>query len=254
MTNVPPLNKRQRALCGDGENIASTIRYAENERGAVHTEKVRLHRRAQIGKNWDGTAANDNIAWPLATALIREGNAELLKAAMYYRKVHDTAKSNALLGGRTASIGDGMALDRYSYVRPNGTVTYARPKQKKSADVDIPARQYTAPPSYENLFPSSEEIKVSNWSNIPKPYKGDEPVNNMIDAQARLVQLRQRLGVLAEPLELAVVDGATYREVGNAAGIANKAGSEGAGRALIHAALVSVRDMIGNVTRSDLAA
>jgi hypothetical protein len=247
------VSRKTKALVGDGSDLAPRSVYAEHEREAVHTEKVRLHRRAQIGKDWDGTAANDNIAWPLATSLIREGNTELLKAAMYYRKVHDTAKSNALLGGRTASIGDGMALDRYSYVRPNGTVTYARPKQKKSADVDIPARQYTAPPSYDNVVLASEEVKVSNWSNIPKPYKGDEPVNNMIDAQSRLVQLRQRLGVLAEPFEMAVVDGATYQAVGNASGIADRNGSIAAGRAIVHMALVAIRDAIGDVKRSDLA-
>ncbi|MBX4941162.1 hypothetical protein [Rhizobium binae] len=254
MKNLATPTKRQRIISGDGADLPARTSYADHERDGVRYQKARLAIRAQKGKDWDGTAANDNIAWPLATALIREGNTELLKAAMYYRKIHDTAKSNALLGGRTASIGDGMALDRYSYVRPNGTVTYARPRQKKSADVDIPARQYTAPPSYDNVVIASEEIKVSNWSNIPKPYKGDEPVNNMIDAQARLVQLRQRLGVLAEPLEMAVVDGATYQAVGNASGIADRNGSIAAGRAIVHMALVSIRDAIGDVKRSDLAA
>jgi len=243
-----------KALIGEGDDLPARMNYAEHEREGVHAQKSRLAIMAKKGANWDGEAANDNIAWPLATSLIREGNTELLKAAMLYRKTHDMAHSGALLGGRTASIGDGMALDRYSYVRPNGTVTYARPRQKKSADVDIPAKQYTAPPSYDNIVVTSEEVKVSNWSNIPKPYKGDEPVNNKIDAQARLSILRQRLGVLAEPLEMAVVDGATYQAVGNASGVADRSGSIAAGRAIVHMALIALRDAMGEIRREDLAA
>lgn len=246
-------SRTAKALNGDGSDLRAGITYAEPERAGVHVQKERLAERAKVGKDWDGKAANDNIAWPLATALVREGNTELLKAAMYYRKIHDTAKSEALLGGRTVSIGDGMALDRYSYVRPDGTVTYARPRQKQAASVDIPARQYTAPPSYDNMLPSSEEVKVSNWTNIPKPWKGDEPVNNMIDAQQRLGDLRAVLGIMVEPLEMAVVDGATYQAVGNASGVADRSGSIAAGRAIVHMALVSLRNVLGNVQRSDLS-
>ncbi|WP_198521643.1 hypothetical protein [Rhizobium sullae] len=228
--------------------------YTAEEKDGVHAQKSRLAIRAQKGKDWDGSAANDNIAWPLATSLIREGNTELLKAAFAYRKIHDQANSGALLGGRTASIGDGMALDRYSYVRPNGTVVYKHPRQKKSADVDIPAKRYVAPPSYDGIDHSSEEVKVSNWSNIPKPYNGDEPVNRKLDAQSKLIELRGRLGVLVEPLEMAAVDGATYQEIGNASGIADRNGSIAAGRAIVHMALLAIRDALGDVRRSDLAA
>ncbi|THK38158.1 hypothetical protein EHS39_11590 [Ensifer sp. MPMI2T] len=247
-------SRRQRALCGEGEDLPARMSYTEEERDGVHAQKSRLAKRAQIGKDWDGKAANDNIAWPLATALIREGNTELLKAAMAYRKIHTEAHSGAVLGGRTASIGDGIALDRYTYVSASGHVSYQKPRQRKSADVDIPARQYTVPPSYDSIDHSSEEVKVSNWSNIPKPYKGDEPVNRKIDAQSKLIELRHRLGVLAESLELAVVDGATYQSVGNASGVADRSGAISAGRAIVHMALIAVRDSLGNITRSDLAA
>jgi hypothetical protein len=237
---------------GEGENLPARMTYAPHEQEGVHMQKSRLAKRARIGADWDGKAANDNIAWPLATALVREGNTELLKAAMYYRKVHDTAKSEAKLGGSSVSIGDGVALDRYSYVRPNGSVVYARPRQKKSADVDIPAKRYTSPPSYDTVDHSSEEVKVSNWSNVPKPWNGDAPVNNMIDAQRRLGELRSRLGYLCEPFELACIDGRTLEEVGNAMGTANRSGATAAGRAIVHMALITLRDAIGDVKRSDL--
>lgn len=243
---------RQKALIGEGENLASPIKYAEAEREGVHMQKRRLYQRTQVGKDWDG-AANDNIAWPLATALIREGNTELLKAAVYYRKVHDTAKSEAKLGGSSVSIGNGVALDRYSYVRLNGTVTYSRPRQKQSADTDIPAKRYTAPPAYDTIDHSSEEVKVSNWSSVPKPWNGDAPVNNMIDAQRRLSDLRARLGPLVESLEMAVIDGATYEAIGHTLGQSHKVTATAAGRSVVHIGLVTVRDAIGNVKRSDLA-
>lgn len=248
MTNAP-LTKRERTLLGEGENLASPIKYTEAERKGVHAEKRRLYSRSKIGSDWDGKAANDNIAWPLATALVREGNTELLKAAMYYRKVHDTAKSEAKLGGSSVSIGDGVALDRYSYVRPNGSVVYARPRQKQSADVDIPAKRYTSPPSYDTVDHSSEEVKVSNWSNVPKPWNGDEPVNNMLDAQRRLGELRSWLGPLVEALEMAAIDGATYQEIGNASGVADRSGSIAAGRALVHTGLASLRSALGELKR-----
>lgn len=246
--------RRQRALCGEGEDLPARMTYAEVERDGVHAQKQRLAQRARKGADWDGKADNDNIAWPLATALIREGNTELLKAAMAYRKIHDEAHSGALLGGRTASIGDGMALDRYSYIRPNGTVTYARPRQKKSANIDIPAKRYVSPPSYDQVDHSSEEVKVSNWSNVPKPYKGDEPVNKMIDAQSKLVELRGRLGVLAEPFEMAVIDGETYESVGKSLGQSHKVPATASGRTAVHMGLITVRDAIGPVKRQDLAA
>ena len=237
---------KQKALAGDGENLSSRISYKDHERDGVHAEKRRLHLRHKASNDWDGTAANDNVAWPLATALIREGNTELLKAAMFYRKVHGTAKSDARLGGSSVSLGDGVSLDRHTQIRNNGTIAHKHVRQSEAADFDIPAKRRAKTDS------DAPEKAEAGYTNVPKAWKGDEPVNNMIDAQAQLGALQMRLGPLVEALELSVIDGATYREVGNAAGIANKAGSEGAGRALVHTALITLRDAIGSVKRSDL--
>lgn len=227
------------------------------ERAEQHAQRARLAERAKIGKDWDGSSS-DYVAWPLAKALLADGNKDLLKYAMAYRRIYDQAKSEAVLGGKGVSLGDGVALDRYSYVRPDGTVVYKHARQSRAAHVDIPARHYSAPPKAENLDlysndPTSQPAApVKNWSNVPKPWDGDRPVNDMIDAQRELARLQARLGHLCEPFEMACIDGATLAEVGNSVGIANRSGAQGAGRALVHTALITVRDALGSIGRRDL--
>lgn len=208
-----------------------------------------INKRQGIGSDWDGRAANDNIAWPLATALIKEGNTDLLKYAMFYRRIHTAAKSNALLGGSTVTLGEGMALDRHIHVRPNGSIAYKHVRQSKAASIDIPSRKKSITDSETQL---SSDKSESGYTNVPKPWKGDAPVNDMIDAKHQLSRLQSALGYLCEPFELACIDGKTLGEVGNAVGIANRAGSMGAGRAMVHMALITLRDTIGDLQRKDI--
>jgi hypothetical protein len=245
MTNATTL--RHKALSGDGENLQSRIAYTQSEREGVHAEKRRLHHRLKSSNDWDGTAANDNIAWPLATALIREGNTELLKAAMYYRKVHGTAKSDAMLGGTSVSVGGDVAIDQRQWVKPNGQVAYKGVRVVSSDEPETTARRKAQTCS------DAPEKAEAGYTNVPKAWKGDEPVNNMIDAKAQLAAMQSMLGPLVEPLEMAVIDGATYQAVGNASGVADRSGASAAGRAIVHMALVSMRDIIGKVSRHDMA-
>lgn len=249
-----------KAINGDGSDLRSPIAYKPHERDGVHMQKARLAKRAKLGADYDG-ASNDNIAWPLATSLVREGNTELLKTAMAYRRIHDAAKSEAKLGGHGVAMNEGFSLDRFSKINANGSVVYNRPRQKTGADIDIPAKRYSAPPKAENvdLYSNDPSVATSapvvkNWSNIPKPWNGDKPVNDMIDAKGKLTRLRQKLGYLCEPLEMSVVDGATYQEVGNALGTANRSGSIVAGRTVVHLALITLRDAMGDIRREDIAA
>lgn len=210
---------------------------------ACHEERSRLAIRHNIGKDWDGKAANDNIAWPLAKALLAEGNKELLKYAIAYRRIYTLAKSEVVLGGSAPERE--MNLDRYVYEdKETGEQKYNNVRKRQAADVDIPP---TRKKPTDSLEPSG------NGSSVTKPWNGDKPVNDMIDAKRQLSALQDRLGHLADPLEMAVVDGATLEAVGNACGIANRAGSMGAGRAIIHMGLITVRDCLGRLERKDLA-
>lgn len=240
--------KTKMVVAGDGSSIPSRVAYSERERGAVHEQKVRLHARSSIGKDWDGKADNDNINWPLATSLIREGNTELLKAAMAYRKIHTEAYSGAVLGGAGVVMREGFSLDRHTKIRADGTIAYKHVRQREAAEVDIPAKQYVPP------FEDEEAQTNHNCIKVPKPWNGDAPVNNKLDSQTRLVALRQHLGILVEPLEMSVVDGATYEAVGRSMGEAHKVPATAVGRSAVHMALISVRDAMGNITRKSLAA
>lgn len=231
-----------------GAALPSRIKYTEAEKPGVRAQKIRLGRRNSVGKDWNGVADNDNLAWPLATALIREGNTELLKAAMAYRRVYDTAKSEALLGGKSASLRDGFALDRHTHIRPSGQIAYKHVRQSEAASVDIPASMKVAP------YANEDDGIERNVVRVPKAWNGDKPVNDMIDAQAKLTGLRHRLGVLVEPLEMSVIDGATYEAIGYSLREAHKVTATAVGRATVHMALLAIRDALGNVSRKDLAA
>lgn len=229
------------------ERIATRLRLATKaaeEKKAMRKYKVRLGKRAAIGKDWDGKADNDNIAWPLAKALLAEGSGDLLSYAMKYRKIHDMAKSEVALGFKGTPPPEMTIVHKNRLDESTGTIIYSGELVLKSAPTDLPAtmKSPTNPDSKKNATP------------VPKPWNGDMEIINAIDARMLLEHLQHRLGPLVEPFEMAVVDNATLAEVGNAAGIANRAGSMGAGRALVHMGLITVRDAIGPVSRKDLAA
>ena len=210
---------------------------------ACHAERARIALR-RPKDDWD--AANDNepvkAVWPLAKALLAEGNKELLKYAIAYRRIYDTAKSEALLGG--AHPAPEMSLEQ-RYIHDNNESKAKGTRKLSAGHVDEPA---TRKMPVDPLMPSG------NGSSVPKPWNGDAAVNDMIDAKRKLVRLQERLGHLTEPLEMAVVDGETLEAVGNAAGVANRAGAMGAGRALVHMGLIAVRDELGKLNRKDFRA
>lgn len=219
-----------------------------DEAKAVLKQKRRIAARQAIGDGWDGKADNDNINWPLAKALLAEGNGDLLKYAMAYRRIHEQAHSGAVLGGSSVRIGDGVALDRHIHIRADGSISYKHVRQRTAAEVDIPAKQYVPP------YNDNEDETQRNSIKVPKPWAGDAPVNDKLDAQVKLVELRRRLGAIIEPFEMAVIDGKTLKEVGAASGVTSRDGQPAAGRAICHLGLFTVRDALGTVGRQDLVA
>ena len=120
--NRPPARKHDRRERRRTRATRVTLaERAKAEKAAMRVHKRRLGKRAAIGADWNGEGENDSEAatWPLAKALLAEGNKELLKAALAYRKTYEQAKSEAQLGGKGVTIGDGIR----SISAPTSTAT-----------------------------------------------------------------------------------------------------------------------------------
>lgn len=222
---------------------------AERATGERTVRKItrRIAMRQAIGEGWDG-AANDNQPWPMAKALLAEGNKDLLKYAMAYKKIEASANSEATLGGSGVSLGGGMQLEHETFIRPNGDIAHGRVRQSRAASVDIPPKRKIPP------FPDAETGIERNSVRVQKPWSGDDKVNDMIDNKAILHFLQDKLGPLVEPFEMACIDGKTYEEVGRAMGVGSKRGAQSAASAMIHMALITVRDALSGLRRLGVAA
>lgn len=225
--------KLARIVAGDGSELPARMQYADSERAGIHRHKAMLAKRFKPSNDWDGKADNDNaVNWPLARALVREGNTDLLKVAVEYRRIYDTAKSEAVLGGKSPVKSEGMRLVQRIHQLEDGNVEYKGARKSEAADADIPPKM---------KIPAGG-LSSTNQVNVPRKWEGDKPVNDMIDAKSELSYLQYALGHLCEPLELAVIDGRKLEEVGNSVGVANRAGAMGAGRAVVHMGLITLRD------------
>ncbi|CAH1665750.1 MULTISPECIES: hypothetical protein [unclassified Chelatococcus] len=209
---------------------------AERKRDDRAAEKLKRSIRARqaIGEGWDGRADNDNIAWPLAKALLAEKNGDLLKYAIRYRQIEASATSGALLGGTSQGM-EFMPLDQRTWLNAKGEV------------VNKGARKLTA-------VEVTGDIGTQNGAKVAKKWNGDAKVNAMIDDKALLAQLRSRLGLILEPFEDLVLHGATLERVGRALGSGNINAATGAAKAVAHMGLIAIRDALGEIRREDIAA
>lgn len=179
--------------------------------------------RQHIGDGWDGEPDNDNIGWPLAKALKTSGEEYLLRAAMEYRRIDASANSGALLGGSSIGV-EPVQVDQRTWINRSGElVTKGLRKLTAAAYADVPATQ-AARTNEDTMRPAAP---------VPKPWRGDEPVNAMIDDKVRLARLHAALGPLLGVFEDAVLCGRTLEEIGRGAGAGNKISAMGGGRALV---------------------
>ncbi|MGY6568516.1 MAG: hypothetical protein ACXIVE_05925 [Salinarimonas sp.] len=235
MTNIA---RRHAILSGDGAGLPARPICNDDESAGIHAQKMRI-----AARHTGLEPANDNTQWPLATALLREGNEELIQHAMAYRLIYDRAKSEAVLGGRGVSVGDGISLDQKVHTRDCGLM-------ENKGVRGVAVREGEARQS----VPVDEEMPERNFSKVPKPWNGDKPVNDMIDAKRELARLQEKLGHLCEPFEMSCIDGATYQEVGHHLRESHKVTATAVGRAVVHMALITIRDIKGKMKQSRLAA
>lgn len=201
------------------EKAAASSYEDKSCRKAGRNATIRQH----IGEDWDGEPDNDNIGWPLAKALKTAGNEHLLRAAMEYRRIDASANSGALLGGSSVGV-EPVQVDQRTWINRSGEiVTKGLRKLTAVAYADIPATQ-AARTNEDTMRPAAP---------VPKPWRGDERVNAMIDDKVRLARLHAALGPLLGVFEDAVLCGRTLEEIGRGAGAGNKNAAMGGGRALV---------------------
>jgi len=201
---------------------------------AVAAQKARIAARQAVGAEWDGKADNDNIAWPLAKALLAEGRHDLLKYAMRYRQIEASATGEAGLRGEALQR-EAVGPDRDARVMDNGDIVYRGAKK-------LTAQRFAAQPP------------THNHDKVGAPWNGDDTAIAAIDAKKMLPRLRARLGAIVEPFEELVLHGATLAKAGRAMGVGNDLQAGGAARAIAHVGLFAVADELGAIDREDLAA
>jgi len=205
------------------------------ERRTINKARRRITARQSIGKDWDGVAANDNMSWPLAKALLAEKNHDLLKWAIRYRQIEASATSGALLKGNSLSPDEMMAIDQRTWIRPDGSIAYKGVRKLTAAQFsDEPATQAvrTTPSTRARTRP------------VPRQWTGDNAVNDMIDNRNLIFSLRAGLGPIVEPFEMAVCEGATMEQVGRSMGVGNSVQASGAAKALVILGLITIRDAL----------
>lgn len=232
--------RRERVIKSDGSDLRPQVGYTEREWAGVHAQKARLAKRAERGHDWDGKEVAEQ-GWPLAKSLLREGNEALLRVAVKYRVLYETAKGDPLLGGGGSPMASGMAIDQRTHVNSNGNIAYKGVRKVAGAP------QEKSPTMKVEPVENKETGVQYNTVKIPKKWNGDRAVNDKLDAERLLSQVQEALGHLQEPLEMSVVDGATYQEVGNYLREAQRSQAIAAGRTVVHLGLVTVRDALHNL-------
>lgn len=216
-----------------------------NEQRAIRRHKRRISARQAIGNDWDGRAANDNVSWPLAKALLAEKNHALLKWAVRYRRIEASASQTVLLSSHRPSPDDMLALDQRTWVRPDGEIAYKGARQLTALEFsDSPALWAV------KATPSTR----ARARPVPRQWTGDDTVHDAIDNRRLLVTLRERLGPIVEPFEMAVCEGATMEQVGRSMGVGNAVQASGAAKALVILGLITVRDVLENKGKKRIAA
>lgn len=205
----------------------------------------RIAKRQSIGDGWDGKPDTESMGWPLAKALLAEGNHDLLKYAMRYRQIELSANNEAVLGGKSTA-GEAIQIDQKTWVRPDGSVAYLGERKLTAAKYvgDLPHKQMTKA--------NDNTMRVA--APVPKKWTGDDVVIAHMDDMGRLAVLKRALGPLVEPFEAAVVYGATLEAVGRSIGAGSQKGASASGRAVVMMGLHVVRNTLGEIGKADLAA
>ena len=176
------------------------------EAKAMKVEVARIGKRAARGADWDGKAANDNTT-PAIKWLLAGQRKEMLEPLLAYIKLDREANSGAMLTGESHSAKDMLQIDQKTWIDPStGEMKYKG--ERRMTGIDFTGRE---PPPKPNVDPF--QIKPLPVA-VPKPWKGDQPVINRIDAEPKIARIRSALGPLLIPFERLVLEGRKLEKVG----------------------------------------
>jgi hypothetical protein len=216
-------------------------------------QRVRLGRRAAIGKDWDG-ADNDNEDFPLLAALRREKDNDSIEFVLAYRRLVALAECEPLQGQRAGGDIDTVHVstnlseqteeilakakeDNWNVTSlPGGEIRYKHVRKRKGGTFHLPAMRAVA---------ANDETRVRT---APLPVKFNcDILIELIDAKPVLEHIRQSLGPLCDILEDAVLGACSYTDIGRRKGA--KAKPDETGRVLVKWAITIAEDALHNAVQ-----
>jgi hypothetical protein len=166
----------------------------------------RISVRQSIGDGWDGKAANDNTT-PAIKWLLAGQRKEMLEPLLAYIRLDREANSGAMLTGESHSARDMLQIDQKTWLDPvSGAIKYKG--ERRLTGIDFTGREAPVKSSLDPM--QVKPLPVA----VPKPWKGDLPVINRIDAEPKLARIRAALGPLLIPFERLVLEGKKLEKVG----------------------------------------
>lgn len=228
----------------------------ENQRGdkiLERRQRVRLGKRAAIGKDWDG-ADNDNEDFPLLAALRRDRDNDSIEFVLAYRRLVALAECEPLQGQRVGGDIDvehvstnlseqtEKALEKAKEdgwnitSLPGGEIRYKQVRKRKGGTFHLPALRAVA---------ANDETRVRT---APLAIKFNcDLLIEQIDAKPILAHVRQVLGPLLDILEDAVLGSRSYTDIGRRKGA--KAKPDETGRVMVKWAILVAEDALHNATQ-----
>ncbi|OVE92247.1 hypothetical protein B7W89_07680 [Agrobacterium tumefaciens] len=196
----------------DAKPIVEARKNAEAK--AMKIQTSRIGKRQSKGDGWNG-AANDNVSMPAIRWLLTQKKDEMLKPLLAYIRLDREANSGAELIGNTYTTQDLLQVDQNTWIDPKtGELKYKG--ERRLTGIDFTGREHAGKSKADPM-----QIKKAPAS-VPKPFMGDKPVIERMDAKPKLERLRTALGPLLEPFEELALYGKKLEAVGWTAGASNE--------------------------------
>lgn len=213
------------------------------EARAMKIQTSRIGKRQSKGEGWSG-AANDNVSMPAIRWLLTQKKDELLKPLLAYIRLDREANSGAEIIGNTYTTQDLLQVDQNTWIDPKtGELKYKG--ERRLTGIDFTGREHAGKSKADPL-----QIKKAP-ALVPKPFMGDKPVIERMDAKPKLERMRTALGPLLEPFEELALYGKKLEAVGWTAGASNERAAMSIGGSILLMGLSCVAGELMAIRRQE---